>query len=1048
MGKYSEFYQARKEIIEILERDLIGPVDEHEAIQDLPTTYYIAGKLYPQRTNDFATCEEEPVDVDKILDEYDSAVSMENQYEPASMGITFAVQGEGSFTIQIGYATYSYAADDAEDAATNTDLSDERQPGGTWKRIPHTYTATWNPDSGRFFKKTFGSVQLHVLVRKCLPGGICIVTATLANLERPDRHTSRNRAFQVAAATLFQVSLRIISDDSDGGVFVSTDLHKHISKNQDLQEMQLLYSSNVCYGQGHGCAAVWDVEHAEPKWVATSYLPAYSVHQMRPRQLADSSILSMQYLATGKKMPVIHGLRALCDEYEQWIHTQRNEIASKVMESLQMVAGRNLEQCVNALDRMKHGIDLLMSDQDAFHAFQLANEAMFLQREKSVEHAGGKADSSLIKWYPFQLAFLLQEVSSFVEPNGAERNLTDLLWFPTGGGKTEAYLGIAAFCIFYRRLRNPDDDGVTVIMRYTLRMLTLQQFERASFLIAACEHIRKEHNLGGTEISIGLWVGGGLTPNKLEEAESALQHMDEKSKGDPVQVQYCPWCGAELDENCYRVERDLSRMTIRCPNGNCEFHEGDGLPIYVVDDDIYSKLPTFIVSTIDKFAQLPKKLKSSRLFGYGVDKRPPDLIIQDELHLITGPLGTMSGLYESSMALLCENAGRRPKIVASTATVRNAANQIKSLYAEGFNQFPPQGISMGDSFFAVDAEPEDRPSRMYVGVMGSGVTQTTTIIRLYACLYFAGRWLEAAGYSPEVIDAYWTLVGYFNSLRELGGTLTMIRDDIQGRFRFLAGKKFAKKYPGVDPERITEYGVMELTSRKKSSEISSSIKQLERAYKPDNSGDVFDFVLATNMISVGVDVSRLGMMVVDGQPKSNSEYIQATSRVGRSNPGLVVVAENAAKSRDRSHFEQFYRFHSALYRNVDASSLTPFSERARDRALQAVFVTLCRNSIQELAENDDARNFRKDLPGVSDIIDQIVAYAGRIDPQEATDVRVELDEIADVWQHVAESDRSLCYEDRRKPVRSLLKDDTDTSRFRTMNSMRNVEASSNVFISR
>jgi superfamily II DNA or RNA helicase len=304
------------------------------------------------------------------------------------------------------------------------------------------------------------------------------------------------------------------------------------------------------------------------------------------------------------------------------------------------------------------------------------------------------------------------------------------------------------------------------------------------------------------------------------------------------------------------------------------------------------------------------------------------------------------------------------------------------------------------------------------------------------------------GYSPEVIDAYWTLVGYFNSLRELGGTLTMIRDDIQGRFRFLAGKKFAQKYRGVNPERIEEYGVMELTSRKKSSEISSSIKQLERAYKPNNSGDVFDFVLATNMISVGVDVSRLGMMVVDGQPKSNSEYIQATSRVGRSNPGLVVVAENAAKSRDRSHFEQFYRFHSALYRNVDASSLTPFSERARDRALQAVFVTLCRNSIQELAENDEARNFRKDLPGVGDIIDQIVAYTGRIDPEEAADVRAELDEIADVWQQEAESNKSLCYEDRRKPMRSLLKEDTDTSRFRTMNSMRNVEASSNVFISR
>jgi len=1044
VGKYDEFYRARKEIVEILERDLIGPVDEHEVIHDMPTTYYIAGKLYPQKTYDSDVCEEEPVDIDKILNEYDAAVSLENQYEPASMGITFAVQGEGSFTIRIGYATYEYIAENVESSAADAGLPSERRlDGGAWKRVPHAYTVVWRLDDRRSFTETFGSVLLQVLVRKKLPSGIRIVTASLVNLEKSGRKSSAADA----EATLFQVSLKIVSDGPDGGTFVSTDMRKHVSKSQDLQEMQLLYSGNLCYAQGHGCAGVWDVEHATPKWIATSYLPVYSVHQMKPRQLSDPSILGMSYLASGKREPIINGLSSLCSEYAKWIHAQQGEAERKVATDLRAIAYKNMERCSNALDRIKHGIDLLESNPDAFHAFQLANEAMYLQREKSLGHAGKKADPSLITWYPFQLAFLLQEISSFVEPDGKERDLTDLLWFPTGGGKTEAYLGIAAFCIFYRRLKNPDDDGVTVIMRYTLRMLTLQQFERASLLIAACEHIRKARNLGGSEISIGLWVGGGLTPNRLEDADDYLRkNGDRQNKANPTIVKYCPWCGTELDESCYTVKKDLSRMTIRCPNEDCEFHEGDGLPIYVVDDDIYTKLPTFIVSTIDKFAQLPKKLESSRLFGCGVDKRPPDLVIQDELHLITGPLGTMAGLYESSMALLCEHAGRRPKVVASTATVRNAANQIKSLYAEGFNQFPPQGISMDDSFFAVKAGPEDRPSRMYVGVMGSGVTQTTTIIRLYACLYFAGRWLEAAGYSPEVIDAYWTLVGYFNSLRELGGTLTMVRDDIRGRFKFLAGTKFAKKYPGIDPEKIKDYLVVELTSRRTSSEISDSIKVLERGYAPDKSEDVCDFVLATNMISVGVDVSRLGLMVVDGQPKSNSEYIQATSRVGRSDPGLVVVAENAAKSRDRSHFEQFYRFHSALYRNVDASSLTPFSERARDRALQAVFVTLCRNCIDVLAENEDAGNFRKDLPGVSSIIDRIVAYAGQVDSQEAADVRKELNDIADEWQQNAEYIRSLRYQDFKKPSRSLLKDDTDNSRFRTMNSMRNVEGSSNVFI--
>ena len=566
-------------------------------------------------------------------------------------------------------------------------------------------------------------------------------------------------------------------------------------------------------------------------------------------------------------------------------------------------------------------------------------------------------------------------------------------------------------------------------------------------LICACELLRKKYSVPGDEISIGLWVGNEFTPGTIDKADEALTKIRAigqlgNDDVDPCQVKICPWCGRKLRPIHYQVEQTDKRMEIRCPNDECDFY-GIPLPVRLIDEEIYKYRPAFLVATVDKFAQIAIQEKTSALFSVDNDSLPPELIIQDELHLISGPLGTMTGIYEAAITQICENKGKPVKVIASTATIRNASKQILALYGREYNQFPPQGLSYDNSFFAEEATEKEKPARFYVGIMGVGTTFTTTMIRLYAAWLFASRYLADLGYSDDVIDNYWTLTGYFNSIRELGATQTQIVDDIQSRYRYLKANKFKEKYGDFSGEDKYE-NLVELTSRMSNDEISRIIQEdLKKGYTTGDHSEVFDFVLASNMISVGVDVGRLGIMAVAGQSKTNSEYIQATSRVGRSNPGLVFTVFNANRSRDRSHYEQFSRYHSALYRYVEATSLTPFSDRARDRGLQALFVILCRYFCPELLPDDAASNFRSDLPGVKKAEEIIYRYVNIVDEREKEKVLHEIKDIEKKWQDKAETG-SLWYRKKGKP--SLLQPDTADDRFRIMNSMRSVEKESGVYL--
>lgn len=1052
MPDYSKFYEARDIITGILRDDLVGPVSPNEILPELPTQYYIMGKLYPQNeSGEVIDLVRNPL-LENAVETYDASISLSNQKNPSSLGLTCTLKsGINSLVLSGSYAFYSPVLfEEAGKHGIDTSRWDnvEKKPKELWIRKAHPYekVVPLGPEKVADPISLNGGLQLQIYTHNILASGERVVTVAMVNT-----NSVGEDALDKATLCAFQPLLKISGQDEEC-IFADANRQEEFSTDEELLELELLYSDVHCFGQGHGCSVIWDLENEEPHWIASAWLPSYNLLQMMAAQIDDKQVLSMRYLAESTPTAVIGSLRTFVSSYQVWI--EKLTVSASTLESrYQSSSEKNIQNCRNAYTRMSHSIDLLeksiLEDKAAIKAFQMASEAMLLQRRQTLVKTGRDFNPDAVTWYPFQLAFILHELSSFIDPSGPERKEADLLWFPTGGGKTEAYLGIAAFVIFLRRIRNYADDGVTIIMRYTLRLLTLQQFERASMLILSCELLRKKYHLGGKEISIGLWVGGKLTPNHLDEARASINKQQRGAivsadESNPCQIQMCPWCGKPLAPHDYTVRMSDRRMLIRCSNSNCDFHAAEnGLPLHIVDDAIYEHLPTFVVATIDKFAQIPLSDKPAAFFGLVNGKKPPELIIQDELHLISGPLGTMTGIYEAAITKLCEQDGVCAKIVASTATIRNAKKQILALYGKNYTQFPPQGLSAKDSYFAVESTSADRPARQYFGCMGIGTTATTTLIRVNAALLFASRYLAALGYEDKIIDNFWTITGYFNSLRELGGASTQILDDVQSRFSYLAKTKFAALTRKVDLS-VSYDNLVELTSRMNNSEITKIIQdRLKRSYREGQHKDVYDYVLASNMISVGVDIGRLGTMVVAGQPKTNAEYIQATSRVGRDNPGLVVTVYNSTRSRDRSHYEQFLKYHSALYRYVEATSLTPFADRARDRGLHALYVSLCRYLVPGMLTNDSAVNYDPENPEVKKIQSIILDYVETVDPGELDSVMEELQDIEDTWNIAATG--TLVYRSFKNEKR-LLKGDTENDRFRTMNSMRSVDAQAGIYL--
>ncbi|WP_200913089.1 helicase-related protein [Arthrobacter sp. Leaf69] len=803
-----------------------------------------------------------------------------------------------------------------------------------------------------------------------------LTTFVLENLESKEGQQS----------TVFQVEMQVYSES--GGAFTAFPERPLVdSTDEEMAELALLFRNTRTFARGHGCAANWSEPAGDRvSMVWADVLPTYEASSPTPDirvkthdGTREQLRLEMGLLAAGDPVGDLQ-LKTLVDSYGAWIGEQES-VSDQLDESYRSAAARNMELCRGAHRRMEAGLDILRRNKLARVSFQLANEAMLMQQERSrfplrdvklnsqlgydfsiAYPTSPTIQDSNARWRAFQLGFILSIIPELVETENAHRENVDLIFFPTGGGKTEAYLGAAAFMILYRRLTDADDVGTSVIMRYTLRLLSAQQFLRAAALIAVLEDMRSRRtDLGSEPISIGIWVGSGSTPNTWEAARKDFQQMEKSPKAsNRFLLLRCPWCGARFGHiksdrrkgHLVGYERVGGRIAFICPDAKCRFGGRRELPVHVVDEGIYESRPTFLLGTVDKFAMLAWRPKARSIFGLGPTGErvasPPGLIIQDELHLISGPLGSMVGIYEPVIEELCTDRRRganvRPKILAATATIRNFKQQVRSLYArEQVTLFPPNGLEQGHSFFSEPARGEDGrllPGRRYVGIHAPalGSIQSAQVRTMSAAL-LGGMLVESADK-----DAYWTNVCFFNSLRELGNTVSLVQSDIPD---YLSAWGNREGYDNKDVRRPRHN--MELTSRR-SEEIAKALEELEVSLDTAAHRTV-DICLASSIIEVGVDIDRLSLMTIVGQPKTTAQYIQVSGRVGRrwwEIPGLVLTVYGASKPRDRSHYERFREYHERLYAGVEPTSLTPFAEPVVKRALHGSVVAYLRQSNPDL----------------------------------------------------------------------------------------------------
>jgi hypothetical protein len=1144
---------VRDFLLRALEADLVGPFDPEASTELLPiapSRFYLTGFLVPRS----ARVNEDPDDDDDLAgmgDDADTgdaeagaeAPPRQRQFLPSSCGMSFLLpDGPDSDVLEISLRWAEYTSG----APYTVEKKASRKKGG----------GTFESEKKGFLRKppieTKLTVELSKLAKLGKAGKGVEIEGTdgVLVVGRVSRTTvGKNEAVGVGTTvravslfvenareapqedrdlreekTLFQVELTV---GFAGGILARET--RGNGKDRDAQIADVQFRDVCEYAVGHGVSVrvlervrAGETPSGAARRIGTCFLPRSEVKTVRARtELSGETVQTrMEVLAKlTTAAEVESALGGLPRAYEQWIvemEGRGKKLAGKGHDDghqRREVAGLLADGTRRAKERIVAGIKLLVENEEARRVFAWANRCM-------AEAARRTRKDEEPRWRLFQLGFLLLALPSTLDGKHADRETVELIYFPTGGGKTEAYLGLIACALLARRLRGKgtahEGLGVAVLLRYTLRLLTLDQLERAARLICALEVLRREHpaELGKTRFSIGLWVGQSATANTFKAAREGIDKWkDNEREKSPLPISVCPWCNTPIARNLVVVEPGDEAVAVRvdCDNDReCAFANGKlgdrmGIPVLFVDEHIYRELPSFVLSTVDKLAMLPWRAEAGLLFGQATHRLehtflgptakipkdakklpeglwPPEVVVQDELHLISGPLGTIVGLYETAISALM---GRvvPPKILASTATVKRAEEQVRAIFGRARTDvYPPPGIDDGETFFAeVDHE---REGRLYVGVSAQGRAQKQLLIRVYVALLSAAQLafesIAASGSEENAADGYSTLVGYFNSLRELGGMRRLCDDDVHTRLESRAaegGKRrvpadFPKDapHPWARPRLLRE--TLELTSREKTSEISEHKVRLGLPYGHERSCDV---LLASNMISVGVDIPRLGLMVVAGQPKTVSEYIQASSRVGRGKfPGLVVTCLNAAKARDRSHYERFEVVHRSFYRFVEAQSLTPFSDQALRRALAGAVVALARHMDIALTPGSAARDIGQHRALAEKVAETFAARArehavvGGDDDEAETrryqSVRESVLNLMEAWRKVTEEATSAAtklrysrLDGKKDGDRELLYTKTELSpdtlspsaaKFAAGMSMRDVEGSTDVWIDR
>ncbi|MDB4099324.1 helicase-related protein [Candidatus Thioglobus sp.] len=1081
----------QKKVLHYLGKQLIGPRnDEKEFIESVnPSDLYLLGRLHPIEVND-----ELPIDDNEKIEGY-------FQSKPPSFGLSFYIENGNDFNFSISFAKYSkskiidlevlklmtFRAHDLkpknQELADELDnifklfsndetlipdqklikrlneiyiLLDKKIPNekiikNGWQRKPflHEQGISKPVDSSSSDFYLFDELVRVNIIWRPFNNGFITTISMINNLKKEPKKFVENQLYQS------KIKVSIISAS-----ILPYPVKTELSYDEEEEELSLRYRKNKTFVIGHSCAASYQLNNNKVESLSSEFLP-FSIVKPVTLELENNSkdsTLNLQFLC-GKNLSAEElkkSLTIFVNNYEKWLTNQQKiDTSDKYFEA----RDRILNRIQNSISRMRLGIKTITDNSKVFESFKLANLSMLMQMVHASDFSNNIKDkdekpfdlpnyydSSYNKynWRPFQLAFVLLTIESVVNEKSEHRNVVDLIWFPTGGGKTEAYLAVSAFEMFYRRMKYGDAGaGTVVIKRYPLRLLSAQQFQRASILICACELLRQQNTaeLGLSPFSIGLWVGQATSPNSfsnVERSDGAFElykkTLTEEHPENRFVVQKCPWCGTRIipsfsnEESHYGIKASTSSFSFNCPSVSCQFH--DKLPLSVVDDDLYMNPPSFIIATVDKFARLAWTDRPKVFFGIGSKVNPPSLIIQDEMHLISGPIGTISGLYEAAIdQVISSTGGASPKMIAATATIRRADEQIRRLYAAKSNIFPSSGINEYDSYFArTDNKAE---GRMYIGAMGQSDTQITAMIQVSSVL---AQLPEAIELSDVAKDAYWTQIVYHNSMKELAKTINTASDDIPNRLEII--------YPNTKRRKLKN--IAELSSNIKGGDLSSILERMGNTIH-DNNNDTIDMLPSTNMISVGVDVPRVGLMLMNGQPKTTSEYIQASSRVGRGEvPGIVVTVYPAANPRARSHYESFIPYHESLYKFVEPTSVTPYAEPARDRALHAALVILMRYA-GGIGDNEQACLFDLENPQMKKLIEQLVTRMQKADSSEKNSIAEQMNDKAKEWQSLKVKYPYLRYDGKGNQFKTLLvsyeerSKPSNAEKWATLNSVRNVD---------
>jgi hypothetical protein len=1069
--------ENRKRVTDWIRAQLVGPhpfmFDRDSAEDDdgtlrgiNPVERFPCGAIYPV----FEGEGEDPASTDDNAEALDDGVAADDGKEaepvrrfvpPSSIGLSFYVTGTNIVLEATFYASrYTY------DNSKNLWKRSKLEPAHIKLHAP---AMDYHRDRVSVLNDTCAIAD--TLWRKNKDGWI--VTVTLCNtltIDGAQYKNGREFAETRAEQTLFEAKFELLVTSGEIGDYPRVD---RSLLDDEEQEIELQYRNRKVYAIGHGTGVCWK-EDADGivRYLETDAMPTTEV----PQTTADfesGEILHFRYLADAINdgAGIIAELNDFVNGYEAWIVKQENSVKEFSKED-RTVGFRITERMREANKRMRAGIELLGSDTNAMLAFSLANHAILDQMMQGDKQKGISHSERAYRWRPFQLAFLLAVLESSSNSESEYRDIVDLIWFPTGGGKTEAYFGLIAYVILLRRLRFPDTSGGTAaLMRYTLRLLTKDQYLRATRLICALELMRqKRDDLGEAPISIGMWVGGEASPNHYDDAQKRVKESGNSGREPSFVIDKCPWCGQAFSISTGNYDVGKNHFHFRCKSDECEFGRNNApIPCNIVDDHLYDNPPTLIVGTVDKFARMPWEKRVENFFGKD-GNRPPELIIQDELHLISGALGSINGIYEAAIDSIIKLRGLYPKYIASTATIRTAENQIGKLYGREAVVFPPPGADCDDSYFAKTIPTSKEPGRLYIGYYAPMLNRQKCLAPLAAALLAAPVSLFVGDQDEDLLlDAWWTLVVYHGSLKGLANSQMSFDSDIRDRLRQIiveikeyykpksaknklsdreAAEADAHVAEGDFDPRVIELlearllpSTEELTSHKSARENAEVFSRLAIGYPEPG---YIDAALATNMVSVGLDVARLALMIINGQPLTTAEYIQASSRVGRSDiPGIVFTNYYRDQTRSLSHYEQFGAYHDAFYRYVEPTSVTPFTWQARNRALHAALVSVMRHGIEGISE---ACEYSTDLPEVQRALAVLGKRCAQADPALGDEIRQHIKRLSGQWEAEAKQCAAIkrgfkYYANSNEAYDTLLYNYGDRIQgvWPTLQSMRNVE---------